>query len=335
MFATFWKNNKWILCGILLLCAAIALSLFGPNGSYAFTDFVKAVFSRRDADQVASLILWGVRLPRMLAGIFCGIGLSVAGYLMQESLNNRLAAPSIMGINNGAGLFALIGICLFQGGFVVRGLFSFFGAMVSILLVWMISVYSGSRKSTMILAGVAVSALMSSFTNLIITLRPDTVTDKTAFQLGSLQSIPVSLLTMTAVCVVIGTIFAVLLAPGIELLSLGDEMAQGLGLSVKACRYTAVFLAAFLSAAAVASCGLISFVGLIIPNLVRRMEQERSRTQVLLCGIWGGALVLFADTLARILFYPYELPVGMILSLLGAPFFIVMIAFRRRRMRLG
>ena len=240
-----------------------------------------------------------------------------------------------MGINNGAGLFALIGICLFQGGFVVRGLFSFFGAMVSILLVWMISVYSGSRKSTMILAGVAVSALMSSFTNLIITLRPDTVTDKTAFQLGSLQSIPVSLLTMTAVCVVIGTIFAVLLAPGIELLSLGDEMAQGLGLSVKACRYTAVFLAAFLSAAAVASCGLISFVGLIIPNLVRRMEQERSRTQVLLCGIWGGALVLFADTLARILFYPYELPVGMILSLLGAPFFIVMIAFRRRRMRLG
>ena len=125
MFATFWKNNKWILCGILLLCAAIVLSLFGPNGSYAFTDFVKAVFSRRDADQVASLILWGVRLPRMLAGIFCGIGLSVAGYLMQESLNNRLAAPSIMGINNGAGLFALIGICLFQGGFVVRGLFSF------------------------------------------------------------------------------------------------------------------------------------------------------------------------------------------------------------------
>ena len=333
MFATFWKNNKWMICGILLLLTAVMLSLFGSNKSLSFMDFLKAAANRNDADEVALLILYGVRLPRTLAGIFCGIGLSVAGLLMQEALNNRLAAPSIMGINNGAGLFALIGACLLQGRFAARGVFSFAGAMISIALVWLISVYSGSRKNTMILAGVAVSALMSAFTNLIITLRPDSVTDKAAFQLGSLQSIPSSLLIMTSICVAIGIVGAILLAPGMELLPLGDEMALGLGLSVKAYRYTSVFLAAFLSAAAVASCGLINFVGLIIPNLVRRMEQERSRTQVLLCAVWGGALVLFADTLARILFYPYELPVGMILSILGAPFFILMIVSRKKRVK--
>ena len=333
MFATFWKNNKWMICGILLLLMAVMLSLFASNKSLTLTDLLKAATNAKDADEAAMLILYGVRVPRTLAGIFCGIGLSVAGLLMQEALNNKLAAPSIMGINNGAGLFALIGSCLLQGSIVARGVFSFVGAMISIALVWLISLYSGSRKNTMILAGVAVSAVMSAFTNLIITLRPDSVTDKAAFQLGSLQSIPGSLLIMTSVCVIIGSIGAILLAPGMELLSLGDEMAMGLGLSVKTYRHTSVFLAAFLSAAAVASCGLISFVGLIIPNLVRRMEQEKSRTQVLLCAVWGGALVLFADTLARIMFYPYELPVGMILSVLGAPFFILMIISRKKSIK--
>ena len=333
MFATFWKNNKWMICGILLLLMAVMLSLFASNKSLTLMDLLKAATNAKDADEAALLILYGVRVPRTLAGIFCGIGLSVAGLLMQEALNNKLAAPSIMGINNGAGLFALIGSCLLQRSIVARGVFSFVGAMISIALVWLISLYSGSRKNTMILAGVAVSALMSAFTNLIITLRPDSVTDKAAFQLGSLQSIPGSLLIMTSVCVIIGSIGAILLAPGMELLSLGDEMAMGLGLSVKTYRHTSVFLAAFLSAAAVASCGLISFVGLIIPNLVRRMEQEKSRTQVLLCAVWGGALVLFADTLARIMFYPYELPVGMILSVLGAPFFILMIISRKKSIK--
>ncbi len=321
--------------GILLLLAAAGAALFGASKSLTFADLLKAVMGGSGADETALLILVGVRLPRALAGIFCGMGLSVAGLLMQESLNNHLASPSVMGVNNGAGLFALIGSCLFQGGFMARGVFSFVGAMVSIALVWLISVYSGSRKSTMILAGVAVSALMSAFTNMIITLRPDSVSDKAAFQLGSLQSIPVPLLTMTAVCVLAGIAGALFFAPGMELFKLGDEMAMGLGLSVRAYRYLCVFLAGFLSAAAVASCGLISFVGLIVPNLVRKMEQENTRAQVLLCAVWGSALVLFADTLARMLFYPYELPVGMILSILGAPFFILMIISRKKKSKQG
>lgn len=333
MLRTSWKKNKWMIVGLFLLVTAIVLALLSSNASLSFIDFLQALTGREGADETAFLILSGVRAPRAVAGIFCGIGLSVAGLLMQEALNNQLAAPSVMGINSGAGLFALVGSCLLHGSALLRGAFSFAGAIVSIALVLLISVYSGSRKSTMILSGVAVSAMMSAFTNLIITLRPDSVSDKAAFQLGSLQSIPMPLIVLTTICVVIGTFGALFLAPGMELFKLGDEMAMGLGLSVRSYRYLCVFLAAFLSAAAVTSCGLISFVGLIIPNLVRRMETERSRMQVLLCVVWGGALVLFADTLAKTLFYPYELPVGMILSILGAPFFIMMIISRKKRIK--
>ena len=333
MLMIFWKKDKWLIAGIAVLTAGMILSLFYGNGDAVWRDFFNAFVHKGTSPAAVSLILYGVRIPRLMAGVFCGMALSVSGLLMQESLNNRLASPSVMGINNGAGLFALLGTAFFGNSFVVRGMSAFAGAMVAVAFVALISIYAGSAKSTMILAGVAVSAMMSAFVNLIITLKPELVMDKTAFQLGSLQSVPAALLRGTCTCAGMGLAVSFLIAPGMELFSLGDEVAVGLGLSVRKYRYMCIFLAAFMSAAAVSSCGLLSFVGLIIPNLVRRMEAESIRRRLLLCAVWGSALVVFADFMAKSICYPYELPVGMLLSILGAPFFILIITGRRKRVQ--
>ena len=325
------KNNRWLITGILILLIVILLTLFTGNEAVDSASLFRAFIKGGSAPGTASLILFGVRIPRLTAGIFCGIALSVSGYLLQKALNNQLAAPGIMGINNGAGLFALLSTMIFGGSFIFRGIMAFTGALISILLVWGISKAAGSSKSTVIISGVAVSAMMSAFLNLFITVRPDSVTDKVAFQLGSLQSIPVPLILFMAVVVCICLIISFLLTPGMELFALGDETARGLGLSVKKYRYICILIAGLMAASAVSCCGLISFVGLIIPNLVRRMRTDSGRIRLILCIIWGADLVLAADYFARSIAYPYELPVGMLLSLLGAPFFIFMIITRRKK----
>lgn len=325
------KNNRWLITGILILLIVILLTLFTGNEAVDSVSLFRAFIKGGNAPGTAALILFGVRIPRLTAGIFCGIALSVSGYLLQKALNNQLAAPGIMGINNGAGLFALLSTMIFGGSFIFRGGMAFIGALISILLVWGISNAAGSAKSTVIISGVAVSAMMSAFLNLFITVRPDSVTDKVAFQLGSLQSIPVPLIFFMAAVVCVCLIISFLLAPGMELFALGDETAGGLGLSVKKYRYLCILIAGLMAASAVSCCGLISFVGLIIPNLVRRMRTDSGRIRLILCIIWGADLVLAADFFARSIAYPYELPVGMLLSLLGAPFFIFMIITRRKK----
>ena len=325
------KNNRWLITGILIFLIVILLTLFTGNEAVDSVSLFRAFIKDVNAPGTASLILFGVRIPRLTAGIFCGIALSVSGYLLQKALNNQLAAPGIMGINNGAGLFALLSTMIFGGSFIFRGVMAFIGALISILLVWGISNAAGSAKSTVIISGVAVTAMMSAFLNLFITVRPDSVTDKVAFQLGSLQSIPVPLIFFMAAVVCVCLVISFLLAPGMELFALGDETAGGLGLSVKKYRYVCILIAGLMAASAVSCCGLISFVGLIIPNLVRRMRTDSGRIRLILCIIWGADLVLAADFFARSIAYPYELPVGMLLSLLGAPFFIFMIITRRKK----
>ena len=318
------------MTGILILLIVILLTLFTGNEAVDSVSLFRAFINGGNVTGTASMILFGVRIPRLAAGLLCGTALSVSGYLLQKALNNQLAAPGILGINNGAGLFALLSTLIFDGSFIFRGTMAFIGAFISIMLVWAISKAAGSSKSTMIISGVAISAMMSAFLNMFITIRPDSVTDKVAFQLGSLQSIPVPLILFMAVVVCICLVISFLLTPGMELFALGDETAGGLGLSVKKYRYGCILIAGLMAASAVSCCGLISFVGLIVPNLVRRMRTGPGQHCLILCMIWGAVLVTAADFFARSIAYPYELPVGMLLSLLGAPFFILMIISRRR-----
>ena len=302
-----------ILTGILFLLIACFMGIFWGR--------VKGT----------NLITFSIRLPRTIAGIFCGAGLSVAGLLLQSSLHNSLCSPGIIGINQGAGVFTLLAGLLCPSLPLVRGLFSFVGALLSVALVFGITGIAGRQKSTVILAGVAVSSLMSALMQGIILFFPEAVVDKISFNLGGLSTISLSqlypLMAVSMICFALVCVFAI----RIEMQTLGDEVATGLGIHAGRTRAQTVVLAGILSGAVISVAGLLGFIGLIVPNVVRMCHIRNFRMQILLCMLYGGAFLTICDSGARFLFYPYEVPVGLIMSVIGAPFFVFLL-MRRKRM---
>lgn len=328
------------ILGILLLAGVFFLSLIIGNRDVSTGDLCRALTSGPDADAVvrqvrlASVILWKVRLPRAIAAMLCGMGLSLAGLLLQVSLNNTLLAPGIIGINSGAGMMVLAAGMLFPGAVLTRSIFSFLGAFLAAMIVCGIAAKAGISKTTLVLAGVAVSYLFSAGSDMIITFRPDSVPDKVGFSLGGFSSISVIALKFSVPLFAAGLLMVMVLAPGVDLFLLGDEAAQGLGLPVKRWRFFCILAATLLAGASVSLCGLLGFVGLIIPNLTRMVSGNRFRVNAVLCLLYGPVFLLLCDLLARQLFYPYELPAGLILSMVGVPFFIGVLVKRKKRLAL-
>ncbi len=303
------KNNKIMVIGIPLLAACILISLLAGNGAVTSAELFETL-TGAGGSRATQIILYQIRMPRTAACLLCGSGLSVAGLLLQEALSNPLASPGIMGINSGAGVFVLLsGIC-FPHVYSARNAAAFAGALLSALLVFLIARKAGMTKSVIVLSGVAVSSMMTAASNTIITLRPESVSDKVGFSMGSLAGVDLQQL------------------PVIELFAIGDEAAQGLGLAVDRHRKLTVACAALLASAAVCLCGLLGFVGLIVPNILRLSDRLTVRRKILGCIVWGSILVLACDTLMRTLFYPYELPAGLLLSMIGTPFFILVLMRR-------
>ena len=306
-----------VTAGTLLTVSFCLLSLFyGKSGDEA----------------VWHQILCYVRIPRTAGAVLCGAALAVSGLLLQEALHNPLASPSILGINNGAGFFALLASLLFPGRVYARSVMALCGALLATGLVYLIATCAGFSKTMIILSGVAVSALMSAGINGIITFFPESVADKAAFSLGGLSGVTWPVLALAGALIMPCLLGGLFLSRGIDLFALGDETAHSLGLNVKRHRCLTILAAAVLAGAAVCVGGLISFLGLIVPNLIRRVFSQDLTTagSLLLCVLYGSALLLAADFLGRRLLYPYELPVGLLISLLGAPFFIGMLIHRKR-----
>ena len=311
--------------GLLLLCFACAVCTGGSG-----ITIQQALHSLIGQDEGnAGLIVRSVRLPRAVAAAVSGSALAVSGLLLQTALGNPLSSPSILGVNSGAGLLVLLSSVLFPFSVCGKAIAALLGALLATAAVLLIAQKAGASRSTLILAGVAVSAVFSALTNLLVFLFPEAVNDKTAFQLGSFAGVNSRQLLFAAVLIVCGIIGAYLLSGGLELFALGDETAQSLGLNVKRHRLLAVLCACVLAGAAVSLCGLVSFVGLIVPNMIRLVCKD-VKVSVRLCCVWGAFFLLFCDYLSRILFYPFEIPVGILLSLLGAPFFIWLLMRRRR-----
>jgi iron(3+)-hydroxamate import system permease protein FhuB len=306
--------------------------LFLGTGLLLLFVWLSVFYGLRGTAESVSRILWFVRVPRTAAALLCGAALSTAGYLMQEALHNALASPSIMGVNAGAGLFALLAALLFPFAIGARFVLAFLGALLSIALVLLIAKRAGYSRTVIVLSGVAVSALMGAAVNGIVSFFPNAVADKQAFTLGGFVGVSYAGLAFAAVFILPALLFGTFLAGGIDLFALGDEIAQGLGLHVTRHRLLTLLTATVLAAAAVSIGGLIGFIGLIVPNVMRRVfpGQLPARKMLLLSALYGSVLLTAADFLARRLFYPYELPVGLLLSLLGAPFFIWMLMHRKR-----
>ena len=183
----------------------------------------------------------------------------------------------------------------------------------------------GASRGTVILMGVALNALLGAISDTVVTFAPDVGIMRNDFKIGRFSSVTYEKVVPAALVIVVAVLVLITLSNELEVLTLGDENARGLGLNTGAMRVVFLLLSALLAGAAVSVCGLLSFVGLLVPHAVRRVATSATRHLIPLCALFGAAFVAVCDTLARTLFAPYELPVGIIMAFLGAPFFIAIL----------
>ncbi|MCR5725931.1 MAG: iron ABC transporter permease [Lachnospiraceae bacterium] len=321
--------RKYVIATLILILV-IVFALFSGNSAIGTGNIIEVLFGGGTESQ--RLIVFDIRIPRIASALFSGAALSVSGYILQNNLNNTIASPGLLGINNGAGLFVLISACIFPYQAELKCLMAFIGALTVTLLVSLLSNGTGMSKTSVILSGVAVSAVCVSIIDVIISLKPETVADKAAFQLGGFASVPISSVKLAVPVIVAALILSFIFSPAMDLMALGDETAAGLGLNIKLNRGILLFCASVMAGAAVSMCGLIGFVGLMVPNFVRLIYKGKARGGMILSTLIGAAFLLFCDTLSRLMVFPYELPCGLLLSILGAPFLIRILIKKRKRL---
>ncbi|WP_217947857.1 FecCD family ABC transporter permease [Faecalibaculum rodentium] len=263
-----------------------------------------------------------VRLPRMLGCLLAGSGLAVAGMILQTVLANPLASPNILGIQSGAGLMTVLSAALFPAAFGLRMPASFLGAFLASLFVMLLAKKVRASRSTIVLAGLAVSQIFSTCIDLILTLAPDSLTGYTDFRIGSLAGITLNRLLFPALCIVGAIVFTLLCARQLELMQLGQRDAQCAGLDVNRWMLGFLALASLLAGSVISFTGMIGFVGLIVPHMVRRLSPGPLMKQLVSCLLLGPAFLLLADLLARTVAAPYEIPAGILLTLAGGPYFL-------------
>ena len=282
-----------------------------------------------NTDSPEARILIYVRLPRVLAGLVCGMALSVAGAVIQCVLANRLASPSIIGVNAGAGLAVTLCSALGLIGGWQLSLFSFVGAFATVMLVSLGAKKWGASRGTVILMGVALNAFLGAISDTVTAFVPEVSVMNSDFKIGDFSSATYTRLIPASVLAVLAVLALITLSNELDVMTLGDENARGLGLNTDVMRVVFLLLSALLAGAAVSVCGLLSFVGLLVPHAVRRIASSAPKHLIPLCAVFGASFVSLCDTLARVIFAPYELPVGIIMAFLGAPFFIFILIRRR------
>lgn len=307
--------------GFFFLGISALLGIALGSTPLSFSEIVDA-FSEGFNSSAGSRIFAYSRLPRTLASMICGAALAVSGAVIQGVLANRLASPSIIGVNAGAGLAVTLCTALGIYGGWRLSLFSFIGAFAAVMLVSFGSRHWGASRGTVILIGVAMNSLLGAISDTITTLIPEVGVMSNDFKIGEFTAITYPKLIPAMVIVLFVIIVLRTLHNELDVLTLGEEHAQGLGLNISAMRTLFLLFAALLSGCAVSLAGLLSFVGLLVPHAIRRVAGSKSSNLIGLCAIYGGGFVCLCDTLARTLFAPYEIPVGIIMAYLGAPFFV-------------
>jgi len=310
-----------ILSIILVVLVLLNFLLSDLDSLKGFSDLFNNV------DSIEKNYLVEILIPRVIAAILVGASLSVAGLLLQTMLNNSIASPSIVGINSGAGLgIVLVSVLIPFASPTVYSLATLLGAFLSSMLIYLIARLTGASRGKLILAGVAISRLVSAIIDIIIFYNRDSMSAKQDFQLGSFRNIISSDLYLPGILIIIGLIGAIILARYLDILILGDETATSLGLNVKLTRFLLIVIISILSSAAVTMVGLLSFLGLIIPHIVKKLFGVENHKKLVLYSIFIGAtFTLLCDLLARYIDYPQDMPVGIILALIGIPFFIYLL----------
>lgn len=320
-------KNKILLFIILavLLTAGVAVSLLLGGSDLSLSEVLSALF-HPGSGGAASTIIWGIRVPRILLGILVGAGLAASGCAFQAVLRNPLADPYTLGVSGGAALGATIGIIsgLASVSIVFIPGFAFLGAAGCMALVYFIASRKGFSAHTLILAGVILGFIFSSLVLLIFALSSaEKVRSAMLWLTGDLASAETGLAAVVAAFVIPGAAILFLFSRELNVITLGEEKAAHLGVETGLVKKILFLTASLITGACVSAAGVIGFVGLLVPHLMRRFTGPDHRLLVP-ASVLGGAIFLpLCDALARTMIAPVELPVGVITGIFGGVFFLI------------
>lgn len=339
------RQNRKKLTAFILLAAVIVMAfvcLFAGSSGMSAEECVAALFRRGSAANVR--IIWAIRVPRVLAAVIAGAGLSVSGLIMQTNLGNPMASPSTLGVSNAAVFGANLSIIVFAGGFLETGnnlssfavganpfatsLMAFLFAAISILVILAMCRIRSFSPNVVILAGIAIGAVWTAATTVLQFYATDVgLSAAVIWSFGDLGRATYRTdLIMLAVVAAGIAMFSVLSWRYNVLLS-GDASAKSMGVNVDALRFASMLAASVITAVCVAFLGMIGFIGIICPHITKKLLGQDHRYSVPVSALAGSLLLLMADTLSRSIGGGSALPVGAITSLLGAPFFAAIIFF--------
>lgn len=313
-----------LLILVALLVASMFISLIFGSTSVSLSDIWRTLWSSELTDS-ASQIIWNIRLPRNIVAALVGACLATSGAILQAVMKNPLADPQIVGVSSGAGLMGVIILILFPGYDYLVPMVAFFGAMGAALMVYALAWKNGIRPSRIILAGVAVSAFLGSGISALLVFFGDRVQGALLWMVGGLAARSWPQVEVLLPYAIVGLIFACMGAKRLTILSLGDETAKGLGLKVEQTRFMMTAVAALLAAGAVSIAGLIGFVGLVIPHILRLIIGNDYAYLLPGSALLGAFILVISDTVGRVVLSPIEIPVGIIMAFFGAPFFLYLL----------
>lgn len=315
-----------LLIGLLLiLISTIILSLQFGSADISWLKFLQG-----ELKEVERTILFQLRLPRIILAALVGMALSSSGVTLQGLFKNSMADPYVIGISSGASLGAAVAINYgfnnYWHGISLVSLFSFVGALVTVIIVYKLAEVGGRIPvGTLLLAGIALSFFLSALVSLIMILNQQSLEQVVYWLMGSLSASNWQEVKMVAPVVLISWGIIYYFAEDLNIMLLGDEGAHYLGVSINKVKIILLVMSSFLTGIAVSVSGIIAFVGLIIPHLVRLLTGPNHGLLLPVSALVGGAFLVITDTLARTLLAPTEIPVGIITALCGAPFFIYLL----------
>jgi iron complex transport system permease protein len=338
------RNKIIIVYFIVLLIVIIFASTIGV-ADIGFIDslkiisskipFVKDLFDLSNIKETSKTIVLDIRLPRIILSVLIGVALSTSGVVFQAIFKNPMADPYILGISSGAAFGATI-VIIFGLGFSFLGLSAisigaFIGAILTTTLVYSIaSMNSKAPVVTLLLSGIAISFFLSALINLIMTLNHDQVEKIVFWTMGSVSAASWDSVMITILPVTFGVLFFLIFSKDLNVILMGEETAQNLGINVEILKKILLLIASIVSASVVAVSGIIGFVGLIVPHAVRIVVGPDHRRLFPFTIITGALFMIVADTISRVVIEPTELPIGVITSLIGAPYFIFLLVRNKK-----
>lgn len=310
----------------ILLVVVCVTSLMVGQVSFTLQEIRDGIFSHDDT--LARRIVWDLRFPRMLIGMIVGMCLAVSGGILQGIMKNPLADPGIIGVTSGAGLAATTIMIIYPAYIMFLPLAAFLGAFFTALIIYLMSWKGGTSPIRIILVGVAINAVLGAIMSALMLLYSDRVQAVLPWLAGGISGVGWVQFEMVIYYAIAALLLSLYAIRHIRILRLGDEVAKLLGHNVEKSRFFLIVLSTLLAGIAVSVAGLIGFVGLVVPHILRIIIGGDYRYLLPASALGGGLLVVLADTVARSAFDPIELPVGILLSFLGGPFFLYMIQRR-------